>query len=74
MYADPTKIRSHIVKIRFSQEEHELIQALVNYAGEQRAALLREMILEQAQSVLCADQSSADEHAVEGTFKGLRRA
>ncbi|MCG7931928.1 MAG: hypothetical protein N0E44_17995 [Candidatus Thiodiazotropha lotti] len=74
MYADPAKIRSHIVKIRLSQEEHNLIQALVDYTGEQRAALLRELILEQAQLVLFGDQSSPMGYAVEGNLKALRSA
>lgn len=49
MYSDPTKIRSHIVKIRLSDEEHKLVQAYVEYTGEQKAALLRELILQQVQ-------------------------
>lgn len=49
MYSDPTKIRSHVVKIRLSDEEHKLIQAYVDYTGEQKAALLRELILQQVQ-------------------------
>ena len=47
MYSDPTKIRSHIVKIRLSDEEHKFVQAYVDYTGEQKAALLRELILQQ---------------------------
>lgn len=38
MYSDPTKIRSHIVKIRLSDEEHKFVQAYVDYTGEQKAA------------------------------------
>lgn len=73
MYADPQKIRSHVVKIRLSQEEHDLIQALVNYTGEQRAPLLRELVLEQAQAVLFGD-SSVSVFAGEGHMQGLRSA
>jgi hypothetical protein len=48
MYADPTLIRDHVVKIRLNDQEAELINAWVNYTGQQKAALLREMLLEQA--------------------------
>ena len=48
MYSDPTKIRSHTIKIRLNDEEHRLIDAYINYTGEQKAALLREIILQQA--------------------------
>jgi gamma-glutamylcyclotransferase (GGCT)/AIG2-like uncharacterized protein YtfP len=74
MYADPAKIRSHVVKIRLSDEEHRLIQALVDYTGEQRAALIRDLVLEQAQAVLYGSQSSAGGYVVEGHFKDRRRA
>ncbi|MBL1293038.1 MAG: hypothetical protein COB61_004115 [Thiotrichales bacterium] len=52
MYSDPTKIRTHIVRLRFSDEEHRLIQALTDYTGEQKATLLRQLILEQATDIL----------------------
>ena len=48
MYADPTFIRDHVVKIRLNDQEQDLIEAWVNYTGQQKAALLREMLLEQA--------------------------
>lgn len=49
MYADPSLIRDHVVKIRLNDQEADLINAWVNYTGQQKAALLREMLLEQAQ-------------------------
>lgn len=52
MYTDPTRIRSNVIKVRLSDEEAALIDALVNYNGGQKAVLVREMILEQAASVL----------------------
>ena len=52
MYSDPTKIRSHIVKIRLSDEEDRLVQAFVEWSGEQKAALLRELILQQVRETL----------------------
>jgi hypothetical protein len=48
-YTDPSNIRDHVVKIRLNDREAELIQAWVNYSGEQKAVLLREMLLKQAQ-------------------------
>lgn len=73
MYVDPTKLRSHVVKIRFSDEEAALVEALTNYTGEQKAVLLRELILEQAASVLFGE-SGAGGQGVEVTTPALRRA
>lgn len=70
MYSDPTKIRSHVVKLRFSDEEHALIQALSDYTGEQKAALLRYLVMAQASSVLRL-QDSDRAHRNEGTLKAL---
>lgn len=52
MYVDPTKLRDHVIKIRLNDAESGLIDALVNYTGDQKATLLREMLLEQARLVL----------------------
>lgn len=48
MYADPALIRDHVVKLRLNDNESDLIDAWVKYTGQQKAALLREMLLEQA--------------------------
>lgn len=48
MYSDPSLIRDRVVKLRFNDQEADLIDAWVNYTGEQKAALLRHMLLEQA--------------------------
>lgn len=48
MYADPALIRDHVVKLRLNDNEADLIDAWVKYTGQQKAALLREMLLEQA--------------------------
>lgn len=48
MYSDPSLIRDHVVKLSFNDREAELINAWVNYTGQQKAAFLREMLLEQA--------------------------
>lgn len=48
MYTDPSFIREHVVKIRLNDQEQDLIDAWVNYTGQQKAVLLRQMLLEQA--------------------------
>ena len=55
MYADPTLIRDNFVKLSFNDLEHDLIQAWVNYRGGQKAAFLRELLLEQARFDLGLD-------------------
>lgn len=59
MYSDPSRIRDNVVKIRFSDEEHRLVRALVDYTGEQTATLLREMILQQAVQLLGGNPSGS---------------
>ena len=58
MYADPSKIRDNVVKVRLNDAEAQLLDALVTYTGEQKATLIREMLLEQAQLVLFGDMNS----------------
>ncbi len=48
MYTDPSLIREHVVKLSFNDREHELVNAWVNYSGEQKAAFLRKIVLDQA--------------------------
>lgn len=65
MYSDPSKIRANVVKIRLNDAESALVDAIVNFTGEQKASLLREMLLEQARIVLGAGmnyQLSPDEY------------
>jgi len=62
MYSDPTKIRSHVVKLRFSDEEYRLIDALTAYTGEQRAALLRDLVMDQATSILEPQSTTGSLH------------
>jgi hypothetical protein len=54
MYADPSLIREHVVKLSFNEREADLINAWVAYTGQQKAAFLREMLLEQARLELDA--------------------
>lgn len=58
MYADPSKIRDNVVKVRLNDAESQLLDALVAYTGEQKASLFREMLLEQARVVLFSGSHS----------------
>lgn len=62
MYADPQLIRDNFVKISLNDLEDDLIQAWVNYSGQQKAAFIREKLLEQARLDLGIDP--AVKHAV----------
>lgn len=55
MYTDPSLIREHVVKVRLNDSEADLIDALVNYTGQQKAPLLRDLLLEQARLVLAGE-------------------
>ncbi|HHW4674906.1 MAG TPA: plasmid mobilization protein, partial [Xylella fastidiosa subsp. pauca] len=56
MYADPTHIRSHPVKVRFNDAEHALINALAHYNGMQPAALVRALALSVATAAIKNDK------------------
>lgn len=60
MYADPSLIRDHVVKICLNDPENELLTAWVNYTGQQKSVLLREMLLEQARLDLAGLQASVE--------------
>ena len=59
MYSDPTLIRRHTVKVRFNDREAALVDALVNFTGEEKAAFIRALILDRAMDVLHAEQSAS---------------
>ena len=71
MYQDPTKIRQHVVKIRLSDEEHRLLQALVDFTGEQKAAFIRRLVLDQAVSVLHGDESTLNDQPMRSPHAAL---
>jgi hypothetical protein len=52
MYANPSLIRRHTVAVRFNDKEAELVQALVNYTGAEKAAYIRDLVLTMAVQVL----------------------
>jgi hypothetical protein len=75
MYADPALVREHVVKLRLNDTEAELIDALVNYTGQQKAPLLRDLLLEQARMVLTGEANyGAASAATEGPQMALFRA
>ena len=59
MYSDPKRVRNNRLTIRLDDYEHELIQALANYTGEQPSTLLRQMALMQAEETLCLSHPSS---------------
>lgn len=59
MYSDPSLIRKHRVMLSFNENEAALVDALVRYTGEEKAAFIRSLILQRAEEVLLHDQQSA---------------
>ena len=51
MYDNPNDAKRRRVTLRLDAKEHALILALANYRGEQPAAMVREMLMQQAQQV-----------------------
>lgn len=45
MYGDPANIRSHSVKVRLSDKEQQKVDEFVERTGQQKAAVLRELIM-----------------------------
>lgn len=58
MYQDTNRIRNTRISISLDKYEAKLIQALVDYTGVERAALLRQMILSEAQELLLGNNTS----------------
>lgn len=52
MYSDPALIRKHVVKLSLSDREAALLEGLCAYTGEQKATLLRELVMAKAVEVL----------------------
>lgn len=73
MYADPSKIRNKVVKVYLSDNEHALIDAFVNYTGQQKAPLVRELLLEAAQSALFGEHGAAQPLALEGALSSHKK-
>ena len=58
MYQDPKRIRKHRVAINLDDYEAALINALVDYTGTDRAGLLRQMLIAQAEAALLPSNTS----------------
>ena len=72
MYSDPALIRKHTVKLCFNDNEAALVDALVRYTGEEKAAFIRALILDRAQEVLLHGAESAlSSSAMRGTQGAL---
>ncbi|MBZ9576750.1 hypothetical protein [Modicisalibacter sp. MOD 31.J] len=52
MYQDPKRVRSRYGAINLDKYEARLIDALVDYTGIERAALLRQLVLKEALETL----------------------
>lgn len=48
MYQDPKRVRRPYARINLDEYEARLIDALVDYTGTERAALLRQLVLKEA--------------------------
>jgi hypothetical protein len=74
MYSDPALIRKHAVKLSLSDREAALLDALCAYTGEQKAVLLREMLMERAVSVLHGSDFGSGDSAMRGANNALLAA
>lgn len=66
MYQDPKRIRSRYGAINLDEYEARLIDAMVDYTGIERAALLRQLVLKEALETLGIndlDTDSVAQHA-----------
>lgn len=52
MYADPSLIRDVVIKVRLNEKEENLLNAVVEYTGQQKSTLMRELFIESAMRVL----------------------
>lgn len=52
MYQDTKRIRKHRTTLSLDDYEHDLINALVNYTGMEKAQLLRTLVLNEARELL----------------------
>ena len=60
MYHDPALIRKHVIKVSLSDREAKLIEALSEYTGEQKAAMVRGLVMDRVVEMLAvhADDSA----------------
>ena len=78
MYTDPCLIRNNRINLRLNDVEADLLDAVTNFTGQQKGALIRELLLEQARLVLAgqadyaprAAENEAPQSALFGAAKG----
>lgn len=61
MYSDPSHIRLHPVKVSLSVYEHDLAAAAARYLRKPLAAFIREVVMEEVERALVAEQSASAE-------------
>lgn len=71
MYADPSKIRDRVIRVRLSEEEDDLLDAITRYTGGQKSSLMRELFIDGAKRVLAG---LADVGESAPLFEGSDRA
>lgn len=62
MYANPSHIRDHVVKVRLNDDEYQLLEALSQYSKNQKAVLAREFVLS-AMAQLTGQQTTNESRA-----------
>ena len=55
MYRNRALVRDHLIKLRLSDRENEMIDQLVQQTGGQKAALIRELLMQQAEKVMAEE-------------------
>lgn len=55
MYHDRSLVRDHLIKLRLSDRENQMIEELVRQTGGQKAALIRELLMQQAAEVMAEE-------------------
>ena len=72
MYHDPALIRKHVIKLSLSDREANLITALSEYTGEQKAAMARGLLMEMVVEML--EQHAPDSVQADTNLRGTERA
>lgn len=54
MYQDPKRVRTRYAVVRLDEYERRIIDALVDYTGMERAALVRQLLLKEAMETVGA--------------------
>lgn len=74
MYCDPSLIRKHKVKLSFNDNESALLDAVCQFTGQEKAALLRELLMERASEILHGEQFAGNAVAMRGAQPAFLQA